>query len=161
VIIGIDPGLNGAIAALNPDGSMAWIEPMPTLRHKTGKKRRYVSVVHLRPMARRREITAVGLEWVWAFQGEAASIAFGFGAAYGEVRGAFGILHPVDLIAPITWHKTFGLAGGDEGKLAARALATEMWPEHERTFNKNKLRGSGCADAALIGEHHRRVKAGE
>lgn len=166
MIVGVDPGLDGGIAALHPDGSLAYAEPMPTLRlPPSGRKtpagnpklgRRYVSGVLLRPYARTREIEVVAIEWVWAFAGEAPSFAFGFGAAYGTVRGAFEVLHPTVLIAPQTWKKTFSLPGGEEGKDAARALATSMWPEADRLFNKSKKRGAGLADAVLIAEHERR-----
>ncbi len=170
LFIGIDPGLHGGIAALNEYGALEYVVPMPVLqlppsgaKTKAGNPkqgRRYVSGVQLRKIVRDQRIESVALEWVWSRPKESPSVSFGFGAAYGTVRGAFEVLHPTTLITPQKWKKRYGLPGGDEGKDAARALATEMWPSHDRHFNKNKKRGAGLADALLIAHDHRLKEVG-
>lgn len=149
--VGVDPGLNGGIASVDVDGDLLYAVRMPTGKFKSG--RRFVSVPKLRKYARTPEIDSVAIEWVWALPGESPSASFSFGAAYGQVSGAFEVLHVVALVTPQKWKKSYGLPGGDEGKDQARELATEMWPAAADWF-KYKI-DAGPAEAALIAEYQR------
>lgn len=161
MIMGIDPGLDGGLAGVTLDGELRFAKPMPTLRYGE-KGPRHVSGVLLRPFVLADDIDSVALERVWARgrqgnqRGEGAANSFRFGDSFGAVRCAFQVHHTVTLWLPKVWQATFGLSGGEEGKTAARELASELWPEHAPLFLKNKKRGSGLADAALIAEHQRR-----
>lgn len=153
MIVGVDSGLNGAVARVDIDGNLLYSVDIPTMHIGSSKKRR-VSVARLRPLVRSRGIVRVRIEHVWSFKKEeGAAAGFNFGAAVDAVRGAFEILHPTDMVLPTVWKEPFGLGGGEESKAQALEIARELWPEHAGLFKHKK--NAGRAEAALIAEQYR------
>lgn len=149
---GIDPGVNGAIAAVSPRGELLWVEDMPTTRTGPAGRNR-PSVPGLRRVEALGPFEVVGLERVWARPKEGVSTAFQFGDAYGAVRALFGLRNRVVEFNPAEWQETFGLVG--QPKEAALDVASGLWPDAGR-FGRKK--DTGRADAALIAEHVRRAR---
>jgi len=148
VVLGVDPGMKGAIAVIGLDTlALAGVVDMPVAGNE-------VAVPLLRDVTRlEREgatIVGVGIERVASMPEQGVSTMFKFGVNYGIVRGFFEAHWPVALITPPTWKATFTLNGKDKDE--ARLLAIRRWPNQAGLFARKK--DGGRADAALIGLHH-------
>ncbi len=152
IIIGVDPGINGAWAAIK-DGQLIALDELPTVGD--GKDRMVCarllagSWTHFRE--REGSIGKVVIEKVNAapIQGriQGTSSMFRFGFACGVIDGVVGGLalssHP---ILPNIWKRHFGLPAEKE---ASRQLAIRTWPQIAHIAFKHK-KDHGKAEAALI-----------
>lgn len=154
LIIGVDPGLTGAIAAATDD-EILWVEDMPlvageicvALLDKLYDPTEY-GPWHLTP-----DMT-VAIEQVHSMPKQGVASTFKFGKAYGLVLGYFAAKgHPIIDVAPTKWKSTFHLNGKD--KDAARLEALKLWPAQASWFARKK--DIGRADAALIALHQART----
>lgn len=141
VIIGIDPGLTGAIAAIHNE-TLLWTEDMPTADGR-------VAIPLLRAILQADLPTLIAVEHVHSMPKQGVSSTFKFGTAYGTALGVASQWRTVH-ITPTEWKRTFRLNG--KGKDAARALAIELWPDQAELFAR-KAKGQARADAALIALH--------
>lgn len=148
-IMGIDPGVSGAIAIF--DGiTLLDAFDMPVVEVQSGKKKkRRISPEML--VAEIEEhvgyLSRVYIEDVHAMPGQGVTSMFSFGEAAGLVRGVCaGLRLPVCLIPPIAWKRGLRLTGG--GKDASRAMAARLWPEKAGLFRR--VRDDGRAEAALL-----------
>ena len=151
-IIGIDPGLTGAIAVVDyKDGEFHFCmaEDMPTMQKGSGKKRE-VNGAGLRSIIQPCYANLVVLERVGAItkpgeqkQGVVGMFSFGdsFGCARGVVQ-ALGI--PLVMVTPPVWKRNASLIGKD--KEASRSKAIQLFPEAPLARKKD----SGRAEALLI-----------
>lgn len=149
LFLGIDPGLNGAIAILHADGSMHSVEDMPTLLRGKGTVKREVDaagLAHLlRPIAS--EIQMAVVEKVGAMPQQGSASTFSLGHSYGTataVIAALGI--PLQLVAPVTWKKRMALTRDKEH---ARATAIHLWPAAPLSRKKDADR----AEALLMARY--------
>lgn len=154
IFIGIDPGLDGAIAFVKDDGS-ATVCSAPT--GKVGKKRDYLlaSMASLldRQIDQIRYVAAVERVHSMPKQGVASSFNFGkgFGLWLGLLAGR-GI--PFDLVEPTRWKKVM-LDGMGRDKDAARLRAQQLFPALAPQLSLKK--DHGRAEALLIAEYRRRI----
>lgn len=146
VTIGIDPGLSGAVVAIQNGQPIEWIR-MPTYQIGSHKRVNCAALASwIGDLMFCREVNAV-VEMVGAMPGQGVTSMFSFGHATGSIMGvleAMDIL--VFLVTPQKWKKNAGLIGKD--KDAARSKAIELWPAW-RALDK-KIEGQAYADAALI-----------
>lgn len=144
-ILGIDPGLSGALAFLAPDGALT-LHDMPTL---TAGKRREIDEIELaRIIDAAGPIERVFLELVGVRPGEGAVGAFTFGRGYGVIRGILrAAFIPIIDAPPAKWQRDLGIKAG-AGKDASRALAKELFQRDAGLFAR--VKDDGRADAALI-----------
>ena len=143
MIIGIDPGISGAIATLTGD-SLVDVVDMPTM--KNGKKQ-MVNAAELAKLlsSYKSNNTVVYLERVSAMPGQGVSSMFNFGVSFGIIQGITGALQiPMVLVTPQLWKKKAGLLGKD--KDCARTLAQQLYPAAPLGRKKD----CGRADAILI-----------
>lgn len=155
VIIGIDPGLDGAIATRYPDGSWL-VSDMPTIgkgRDRTILLSDLVADLDLGPDY---EIDAsmVFVEKVHSMpkQGVASSFKFGWGC--GALEGVLTALgYPYQLVTPQRWKKAM-LDGTKRDKPAAIVVAMQLLPSAARHLTRAK--DHNRADAMLIAEYGRR-----
>lgn len=157
MIVGIDPGLTGAVAALDADGLI--VEDMPTVEiHKGGKLRREVSpalFAHLLRFAFDFTVDLCVIEDVSAMPNQGATSGFGFGRSKGVVEGAVAMMGwPTELVRPNIWKKQMALTKSKDG---ARAKALELWPAQAERFAR--VKDDGRAEAALLAEWGRRLLA--
>jgi crossover junction endodeoxyribonuclease RuvC len=139
-VIGIDPGLSGAVAFYFPEAPDRIIaEDMPVAAGE----------VDCATLAAR--ITQMGpafaiVERVASMPKQGVASTFKFGASYGAVRGVLAALQiRTHLVAPAVWKKHFRL-GSDKEKSRALALQTfAKTPEH---FSRKKDHGK--SEAALL-----------
>lgn len=149
-IIGIDPGLTGALALLE-GGELIAIEDMPTFR--IGKKTAIDHWALARIIDRWNDVTgpasppAAWIEFVSSSPQMGVTSAFSFGKGYGIILGILAAnFIPMHFVTPPSW-KTAMKAKGEKDESRARAKA--LWPARSDWFSLVKHHGR--ADAALIG----------
>jgi Holliday junction resolvasome RuvABC endonuclease subunit len=145
IVIGIDPGLTGAIAATAGE-HLLWVEDMPAAAGR-------VAIPLLRQIIEDDPPTLIAVEHVHSMPHQGIASTWKFATAYGVALGVASAWRTVH-VTPQEWKKTFRLTGKD--KDAARALAIELWPAQADLFAR-KARGQARADAALIALHTTRT----
>ena len=149
MILGIDPGLGGALAFYWPDSQECEIFDTPTHAIEiAGSKRRVIDLYQLAGLISHRAPHArmAIIEDVHAMpkQGVTSSFTFGFvaGAAQGIVA-AYRI--PTHLVKPAAWKRQLGLTADKD---ASRRKASQMFPQHANLWpNKGH---DGRAEALLL-----------
>ncbi len=150
MIIGIDPGVSGAMAILNDEGEAMAVEDMPTIARTKGKGgRRMVDAAALaHQLSQFPDVKLVLLERVSTRPGEGHTGAFAFGDSWGVARGVCAALgFPLMLVTPQSWKRRAGLIGSD--KEASRALAAQLWPN----INLSRKKDQNRAEAMLIARY--------
>jgi len=147
-VIGIDPGLSGAVAVLTGTDSLAVFD-MPTMTvERNGKAKRQVSASELAEIIyiMKNDNCHVYCERVGAMAGQGVTSVFSFGRSFGMIEGILAAFKlPVTYVAPATWVKAVGRG---QGKDASRARAMEIFPNNQTDFKR--VKDDGRADAALI-----------
>jgi hypothetical protein len=152
--LAIDPGLTGALAWVDGDGTLIAIEDMPTI--KVREKHKVNAPVLAGLLRSFGKPVKVIIEAVSAMpsipgadgkrRGIGVTSAFNFGLGAGILEGACAALgYSVELIPPATWKR---LAAVPRDKGAARMLATRTWPASAELFKR--VKDSGRAEAALL-----------
>ena len=155
IYVGIDPGLSGAVAAIDDEGPL-WVEDTPTC--KVEDKNKYLVGAMaglLKSFAERTDVLVV-LENVHSMpkQGVASSFSFGEGKGMWEgILGAYNI--PFDLVSPQRWKKEIMADQGKE-KSAARFKAMALFPTLAERFKL--VKHDGRAEAILMAEYGRRLR---
>jgi hypothetical protein len=142
-ILGVDPGLSGALGFYFPAApDRASAEDLPVAGNEID------AITLARRIAQMKPDLAV-VERVSARPGQGVSSTFGFGTAYGAVRGVLGALRvPMHLVAPGLWKRHYRLGADKE---QARALALRLFPATAECFQRRK--DHGRAEAALIARY--------
>jgi crossover junction endodeoxyribonuclease RuvC len=147
-IVGIDPGLSGALFFLNPDHPMtgeAVDLPIHVLT-RGGKKKRELDIAGLIGILTAHRLDHVFLEQVNAMPGQGVSGVFAFGKCYGVILGVIAAHNiPLTLVAPAVWKRALGVPKAKDG---ARARASQLLPEAASQWALKKH--DGRAEAALI-----------
>jgi crossover junction endodeoxyribonuclease RuvC len=145
-VIGIDPGISGAIAVFE-DGKLVNVIDMPTLEVDSGKtKKRHISAVSLCNYLTVFSNAHVVIEKVGAMPGQGVTSMFNFGRSAGIIEGVVvGLKIPHTYVTPATWTKAVGRAAGKD---ASRMRAMELFPAKADLFKRAK--DDGRADACLI-----------
>jgi len=145
-IIGIDVGLNGAIAMMRGE-TLTGIVDMPTVTlDRNGKAKRQISIPELIAILDEFKPEEAYCERVFAMSGQGVTSVFSFGRSLGAIEGVLAArLIKTTLVTPQTWQKAMGVSGGKDG---ARARAMELFPWNVDYFKLKKH--DGRADAALI-----------
>ncbi|CAB4130981.1 hypothetical protein UFOVP120_49 [uncultured Caudovirales phage] len=148
IYIGIDPGLNGAIAYLDIEDGHLSIVDMPTLEVKRNNKlKREVSPHGLaNALAIASDVRGVVIERVGAMPGQGVTSVFSFGRSMGLIEGVLAAYeYPVNIVTPQAWQKVAGVRGGKDG---SRMRAMELFPNYAGLFALKKH--DGRADAACM-----------
>ena len=143
IILGIDPGISGAIAfyGTNIPGSIDALD-VPTVNGE-------IDAVYLGRMITAGRPSVAIIELVSAMPKQGVSSTFKFGRAFGTVLGVLGALQvPYHMVSPTRWKKHFRLSADKE---QARALAIRTWPSSE-AFRRKK--DHGRAEAALLAKYY-------
>lgn len=144
-IVGIDPGLSGALAFYDSLGLIT--EDMPTLEFaRGGKSKRDLDLQALAHLIRVHGPVHAYVEQVGAMPGQGVSSMFAFGKTYGGILGVLAALKvPVTLVPPQRWKKVLGVPAGKDG---ARARASQLIPAHAAQWPLKKH--DGRAEAAML-----------
>jgi crossover junction endodeoxyribonuclease RuvC len=147
VIIGIDPGLSGALAILSDDGVAVDVLDLPTMQVGDGGKRvaRIVNAIGLRFLLRY-EKDAVGMVVMEMPQPMGRHISplvlMSMGQSAGIIEGVASVF-PFTRVAPHIWKKALGLGHDKE---MSRARAQQLFPNIDLSRKKDHNR----AEALLI-----------
>ena len=155
-VLGIDPGLDGALAMFGgAEGAapkLLNIYQVPAVK-STGRGREIQwSVLNHDWDEKFFWTDHVYLERVMSRHGEGVASAFKFGLVYGGVRGMIAAkLLPVSLVTPGVWKRHYGIQASKSG---AVLKAEQLFPEHAPQFRgpRGGLR-DGLAEAALIARY--------
>lgn len=169
-IIGIDPGLDGALAIIEEPvrwdlppqiEPMAWDTPTRTVEVARGTKREYkldVMAEWLRPWAERHRSygdVAAFIENVHSMPGQGVRSMFSMGYGVGAWHGILSALKiPYTLVTPQSWKKAMIPDPHQKDKDASRLVAMNLFPSRAVLFERK--RDHGRADAVLIAEYGRR-----
>ena len=148
-IIGIDPGLSGAIAILE-NNKVLNIFDMPVMPEGKKNKRQLNSaqlVNLIKGSINGKEEIAVVVEQVNAMPGQGVTSMFNFGQTFGAIKGVCAALElPIFFVRPSKWKKHFELI--NLSKDASRTKAIEMYPLISSQLSKKK--DVNKSDAILI-----------
>jgi crossover junction endodeoxyribonuclease RuvC len=147
MIIGIDPGISGALAFLN-DGKVSIIDT-PVIKIKKGK----TSKSEFLPSEMAGLLRDAGggchvfIESVHAMPGQGVTSMFGFGVGYGLWLGIVAALGlPHTKVTPQAWKKA--MMQGMADKNASRIRAQELFPQSTELLARKK--DHGRAEALLV-----------
>lgn len=151
MIVGIDPGITGAIVPLL-NGQVFEVVDMPVIRvkYKKGWRNRIDPVALFHQLAEYQAEDEIVLEEVQA-QGRNGSVAnFGLGRSYGVIETAIACnwFPAVSTVRPQVWKKALGLTSDKKESLA---LARELFGRDWFPLEKH----DGRAEAALIAHWYR------
>lgn len=141
-VLGIDPGLSGAVAYYFPDhpGGIT-AEDIPLAAGEVDAVTLARRIQQMRP-------TMAVIELVGSRPGQGVSSTFKFGVAFGVLRGvALTLGVPLHRVAPTTWKRHFKLGPDKE---QARAMAISLWPASDAFSRK---RDHNRAEAALLARY--------
>lgn len=158
-IVGIDPGLDGAIALIDTDIMKLHVEDMPTYEIKVGRsmKRRISAHGFAMLLAGLYQIDHVFIERVGAMPGQGVTSMFSFGYSAGLTEGivaARGCAY--SYLTPQEWQKLARVSGGKDG---SREKASRLFPCDADLFMRKKDNGrsdavciayAGCRDLKLL-----------
>lgn len=149
-IIGIDPGLSGAIAIIE-NGDL-YIHDMPVLEYdieKGKKKRREVNVGRLFNILNSVHHPIAYLEGVAGRPGMGGTQMFAFGQSYGMIKACLTLAGiPYKIVSPQKWKRHFSLS---RDKDQSRITAQQIFPDRAKKFSRKK--DDGRAEAALIARY--------
>ena len=148
-IIGIDPGLSGAIAILE-NNKVLNIFDIPVMSEGKKNKRQLNSallVSLLKENISNNEEVSVVVEQVNAMPGQGVTSMFNFGQTFGAIKGICAALNlPIYFVRPSRWKKHFELI--NSSKDSSRTKAIEMYPKLSNQLTKKK--DVNKSDAILI-----------
>lgn len=137
-VVGIDPGLEGALAFLSLQGDVIEIEDMPHVGKEVNAHLIANLILGYGPV--RHAI----VERATSF-GQGRTSAFNYGTGYGKILGVLAALDVPIVHLPATW-KTKMQLGKD--KTMSRQRATERWPYRADDFKL--VKHDGRAEACLM-----------
>jgi len=152
IIIGIDPGVSGAICILT-DGKITEIYDMPTMIDGKKNKKQVngaeITNIINKELVNEKDINVV-IEHVSAMPGQGVTSMFNFGQSFGVLKGICAALKlPVHFIRPVKWKKHFNLINTE--KDASRTKVIEIYPEISSKLSRKK--DANKADAILIARY--------
>ena len=156
-IIGIDPGLSGAIAILK-DNKVLEIFDIPVMSEgkKNKKQLNSAQLVNLiKENTINDEDVAVVVEQVNAMPGQGVTSMFNFGQTFGAIKGVCAALKlPIFFVRPSKWKKHFELI--NSSKDSSRTKVIEMYPSLSNQLSKKK--DVNKSDAILIARFYNETR---
>lgn len=163
IILGVDPGASGAIAFLRTV-SLSNVVGVGTVRTDISERDLYewLDSILIDIEQTSNEPAHAYIERVSASPGAGVSGMFSFGQSYGMLRMllvAHGV--PFDLVQPAKWQQAMGCARPKgEAKESQTAHKNRTKARAQQLFPNIKM-NHAIADALLIAEYGRRLRAGE
>lgn len=152
-ILGIDPGVSGALVWLRDGASVLMVCDIPTFAAGGRKGRRIIDTRRLLELLNSFPADTAVLEEVSSMPRDGHVGAFSFGRAYGVIEMALTSARiPFHTVRPQVWKRKLGVTGDkDQSRLIATRLiphGADQWPlkkDHHR------------ADAALLAYYGERI----
>ena len=147
-VLGIDPGLGGALAFLDKEGRLL-VRDVPTFEVKRGRrKKRELNQHGLQEILSKfgSGVVVAYVEVASARPGQGTTSMFAFGFVYGSLRQAVvSNCIALEHVTPQVWRKVLRVR---KGKDASRMRASELMPKYAELWSRAK--DHGRAEAALI-----------
>ena len=157
-IIGIDPGLSGAIAFFE-NKKVINVYEMPVMSEGKKNKRQINSaqlVKILKDNIQANDEVSVVVEQVNAMPGQGVTSMFNFGQSFGAIKGVCAALNlPIFFVRPSKWKKHFELI--NSSKDSSRTKVIEMYPSLSSHLSKKK--DANKSDAILIARFYSETRA--
>lgn len=157
VVVGIDPGLSGALALLDVESKFMTVLSMPSRMKASGRREVDPEALldELSPLLRHRKPLGFVIERVSAMPGQGVSGMFSLGDSFGVVRAIAESYFPAKLkyVSASVWKKSLGLTGKD--KAASLSLARRLYPAARPHLYRKK--DEGRAEALLLAHYGRKV----
>jgi|TARA_Y100000590_G_scaffold331129_1_gene376229 crossover junction endodeoxyribonuclease RuvC len=154
LIIGIDPGISGAICFFE-NGEVKNIIDMPSMAEGKKNKRQingnqlFNEIKNNIKNISKSNICVV-VEQVSAMPGQGVTSMFNFGQSFGVIKGICSAMQlPIYFVRPAKWKKYFNLIKTE--KEASRTKAIEIFPYISSKLSKKK--DSNKAEAILIASY--------
>ena len=154
LIIGIDPGINGAICFFE-NGEVRDVIDMPTMQDGKKNKRQIngnqiFNEISLRIQNINKKNINVVVEQVSAMPGQGVTSMFNFGQSFGVIKGICSEMElPIFYVRPAKWKKHFNLINSE--KDASRTKVIDMFPRISNKLSRKK--DNNKADAILIAQY--------
>ena len=158
-VVGIDPGLSGAIAIIENKKVLGLFE-MPVMAEGKKNKRQLNSAQLVNIIKENIQINnediAVVVEQVNAMPGQGVTSMFNFGQTFGAIKGVCAALQlPIYFVRPSKWKKHFELI--NSSKDSSRTKVIEMYPHLSSQLSKKK--DVNKSDAILIALYYSDTKS--
>lgn len=149
LILGIDPGLSGAMALVESGRRLLMLEDLPVAANGSGKVSRQIDAPALAELVRNACCLASGaylmavLEKPAAMPGQGVASMFSLGDSFGTLRGviaAKGV--PLEFASPAKWKKDMGLTSDKD---AGRSWASRLFPDAALSRKKDHNRAEAIA----------------
>ena len=158
IVVGIDPGLSGAIAILE-NNKVLNIFDMPVMAEGKKNKRQLNSaqlVSIIKDGTKPESEIAVVVEQVNAMPGQGVTSMFNFGQTFGAIKGVCAALElPIFFVRPSKWKKHFELI--NSSKDSSRTKVIEMYPSLSSQLAKKK--DVNKSDAILIARFYTETRS--
>ncbi len=156
-ILGIDPGLSGAIAILE-NNKVLGIYDMPVMAEGKKNKKQLNSaqlVNIIKENMQNNEEVVVVVEQVNAMPGQGVTSMFNFGQTFGAIKGICAALKlPIFFVRPSKWKKYFELI--NSSKDSSRTKVIEMYPSLSNELSRKK--DVNKSDAILIARFYNETR---
>lgn len=159
LIVGIDPGLSGALAFLDAAGGLTVTDVPVHVLKVNGRDRRRLDGHSLARCVANLASTVAGLhvilENVHAMPKQGVASSFSFGKVFGAIEQCL-VDHnvPYTLVEPALWKRVLGVPADKDG---ARRRASQLMPKHAGLWARAK--DDGRAEAALLAYYGSRIFA--
>ena len=151
-IIGIDPGISGAICFME-NGKIIDVIEMPSMADGKKNKKQVNGSQIFNEISKRisnKDKIKVVIEHVSAMPGQGVTSMFNFGQSFGILKGICSAMQlSMHFVRPAKWKKFFNLINSE--KDASRTKAIEIFPYFSSFLSKKK--DSNKADAILIASY--------
>tara|TARA_B100001121_G_scaffold282020_1_gene275111 strand:+ start:2856 stop:3347 length:492 start_codon:yes stop_codon:yes gene_type:complete len=154
-IIGIDPGISGAICFFE-NGKVIDVIDMPSMAEGQKNKKQVngnqlYNEINSRLIEINSDNVSVVVEQVSAMPGQGVTSMFNFGQSFGVIKGVCSAMQiPIHFVRPTKWKKYFNLI--KTSKDASRSRAIEIFPKISEKLKRKK--DSNKADAILIASYY-------
>lgn len=147
IVLGVDPGISGALAFFEVSAGRVEVVDMPTIAAGTNSKRVVDEASLASCVENYRTLLAHAfVERVGAMPGQGVTSMFSFGRSFGVVLGVLAAFRvPVTLVQPQRWKAALSVPAAKDG---ARARASQLMPGFARLWPL--VKHDGRAEAALI-----------
>ena len=152
-IIGIDPGISGAICFFH-EGEIVDVIEMPSMAEgKKNKKQvngnQLFNEIKARLSSVNNEKICVVVEHVTAMPGQGVTSMFNFGQSFGVIKGICSAMQlPIHFVRPAKWKKYFNLI--KTTKDASRSRAIEVFPKVSDKLKRKKEVKNPIIQASFI-----------
>ena len=151
IVLGIDPGLTGALALFDSSTDTLLVEDVPTYRLPKGNKTK--AYVDLMSLARIVDVMIDGepkpivyIERVSSMPGQGIASSFDFGRTTGILQGVCAAhFLRIEQVMPAVWKRALSVPASKDG---ARARASQFFPKYASFWSRAK--DDGRAEASLI-----------